>query len=240
MGLALAALGVASALTACSGDDGGDGGDDGGDFASSPAEDIVAAAKADMADLEAVKVSGTVTNDGQEISIDIQSSSDGDCTGSIGVDDGTAELLGVAGETWMRPDEAFWRSFAGGNAEQVLTLVGGKWVVIPSEDDSFNQFCDVDELLDQLLKDDDEDESTYSVQGTEDLDGDEVVLIDNEDPEDGTSTGYVLVDSPHYLVKIEKTDGEDTGSVTFSEFNEEFEVEAPAKDDVVDLESLGG
>ena len=238
MGLALAALGVATALTGCS-DDGGDGGGDGGDFAKGPAQDIVDAAKSDMADLEAVKVSGTVTNDGQEITIDIQSSAAGDCTGSIGVDDGTAELLGVGGETWMKPDEAFWRSFAGESAEQVLTLVGGKWVVIPAEDDSFNQFCDVDELLDQLLEDDDDDESTYTVKGTEDLDGDEVVLVDNEDPEDGTSTGYVLVDAPHYLVKIEKTDGEDTGSVTFSEFNEEFEVTPPAEDDVVDLESLG-
>ncbi|HEY1133424.1 MAG TPA: hypothetical protein VGE77_02525 [Nocardioides sp.] len=235
IGLAIAALGVAAAtLTACSGDDGGD------DFAKSPAEDIVAAAKSDMGDLKAVKVSGTVNNDGQEISIDIQSSSDGDCTGSIGVDEGTAELLGVGGDTWMRPDEAFWRSFAGENAEQVLTLVGDKWVVIPAEDDSFNQFCDVDALLDQLLKEDDEeDESTYSVTGTEELDGDEVVLVDNEDPEDGTSTGYVLVDDPHYLVKIEKTDGEDTGTVTFSEFDEEFDVEAPAEDDVVDLGSLG-
>ena len=234
IGLALAGLGVATAaLTACSGDDGDD-------FAKSPAEDIVAAAKADMGELKAVKVSGTVDNDGQEITIDIQSSSEGDCTGSIGVDDGTAEILGVGGDTWMRPDEAFWRAFAGENVEQVLTLVGDKWVVIPSEDDSFNQFCDVDELLDQLLEDDEDDQSTYSVDGTDDLDGDEVVLVDNEDPEDGTSTGYVLVDDPHYLVKIEKTAGEDTGSVTFSEFDAEFDVEAPAKDEVVDLGSLGG
>ncbi|WP_459969976.1 hypothetical protein, partial [Nocardioides pyridinolyticus] len=230
IGLALAGLGIASAaLTAC-------GGDDGDDFAKGPAEDIVAAAKTDMGELKAVKVAGTVTNDGQEITIDIQASSDGDCTGSIGVDGGTAEVLGVAGETWMRPDEAFWRSSAGENADQVLTAVGDKWVVIAPEDDSFNQFCDLDELLDQLLEDDDQ--STYSVDGTDELDGDEVVRVENEDPEEGTSTGYILVDEPHYLVKIEKTEGEDTGSVTFSEFDEEFDVEAPAEDEVVDLEAL--
>jgi hypothetical protein len=233
IGLALAGLGVAAALTACSGDDGND-------FAESPAEDIVAAAKKDMASLEAVKVSGNVSNDGQEITIDLQVGSGGDCTGSIGVDDGTAELRGVGGDTWMRPDEAFWRSFAGENAEQVLSLVGDKWVVIPAEDESFNQFCDVDDLLDQLLKDDDEeDKSTYTVEGTEEVDGDEVVLVDNEDPEDGTSTGYVLVDDPHYLVKIEKTDGEDSGTVTFSAFDEEFDVEAPPEDEVIDLDTLG-
>ncbi len=137
----------------------------------------------------------------------------------------------------MRPDEAFWRSSAGENADQVLTAVGDKWVVIAPEDDSFNQFCDLDELLDQLLEDDDQ--STYSVDGTDELDGDEVVRVENEDPEEGTSTGYILVDEPHYLVKIEKTEGEDTGSVTFSEFDEEFDVEAPAEDEVVDLEALG-
>lgn len=139
----------------------------------------------------------------------------------------------------MRPDEAFWRATAGSSADQVISLVGDKWVVIPAEDDSFNTFCDVQDLLDQMLKDDDEDKSTYSKKGTEDVDGDETIAIDNKDPEDGTSTGYVLVDEPHYLVKIEKTDGEDTGSVTFSDFDEEFEVEAPGDDEVVDLDQLG-
>lgn len=236
IGLAVAALGLATALTACSDDGGGDG----GDFADSPAEDIVAAAKADMGELKAVKVSGTVTSDGQEIKLDIQSSSEGNCTGSIGVDGGTAELLGVDGVTWMKPDEAFWGQFAGGNVDEVLGLVGGKWVEIPAEGDSFDQFCDVDALLEEMLEDDEDDESKYSTQGTEELDGDDVVLVDNEDPEDGTSTGYVLVDEPHYLVKIEKTEGDDTGSVTFSEFNEEFDVEAPAADEIVDLGALNG
>ncbi|GAB3195880.1 hypothetical protein GCM10027062_03800 [Nocardioides hungaricus] len=239
IGSAVATLGVAATLTACSGGDGGgDGGGGGNDFATSPAKDIVAETKADMGDLEAVKVSGTVTTNGQQITIDLQASSEGDCTGSIGIDDGTAELLGVGGETWMRPDEAFWRSFAGQNAEQVLTLVGDKWVVIPAGGKSFGQFCDLDDLLNQLLEDED-DGSTYSVTGTDDLDGDEVVLVDNEDPKNGTSTGYVLVDEPHYLVKIEKTEGDDIGTVSFSAFDEAFQVEAPTADQVVDLNTIG-
>jgi hypothetical protein len=234
IGLAVAGLGlVATALTACSGGDGGD------DFAKGSADDIVKAAKSDMADLDAVKVSGTVTTDGQEISIDLQASSGGNCTGSIGVEEGTAEILGVDGATWMKPDEAFWRQFASEDADEVLRLVGDKWVVIPEDDDSFNTFCDVDDLLDQLLEEDEDDGSKYSVNGTDELDGDDVVLVDNEDPEDGTSTGYVLVDDPHYLVKVENNDGDDTGSVVFSEFDEEFEVEAPATEDVIDLSTLG-
>ncbi|GAA1150973.1 hypothetical protein GCM10009606_31960 [Nocardioides aquiterrae] len=192
-----------------------------------------------MADLKAVKVAGEITSSGQAISIDLQANSDGDCTGSLGIGDGTAELLGVGGDTWMKPDEAFWRSFAGDSADQVISIVGDKWVVVPEGDDSIKKFCDVNDLLDQLLKDDNSDKSTYTKKGTDTVDGEDVVKVDNEDPQDGTSTGYVLVDDPHYLVKIEKTEGADTGSVTFSDFDEEFDVTAPAADEVVDLDNLG-
>ena len=228
--MAVTGLGAAVALTACGGGDG---------FTDGSADEIVKTAKADMADLKAVKVSGSVTSDGQQIDIDLQASSDGDCTGTIGIAGGTTELLGVGGSTWMRPDEAFWQATAGDSADQLMSMIGDKWVVIPAEDDSFNTFCDVNELLDQLLKDNKDDKSTYSKKGTEDVDGDKTIAIDNEDPEDGTSTGYVLLDEPHYLVKIEKTDGEDTGSVTFSDFDEEFDVEAPADGEVIDLDQLG-
>jgi len=239
IGLAVVGLGVAAALTACGGgDDGSDGASGGGgDFADQSADEIVKGAKSDMADLDAVKVAGSLSSSGQDITLDIQANADGDCTGSIGVGGGSAELLGVGGQTWMKPDEAFWKASAGDSADQIISLVGGKWVVIPGDEDSLNTFCDVDELLDQLLKDEDSG-STYSKNGTDEVDGDEVVKIDNEDKEEGTSTGYVLVDDPHYLVKIEKTEGDDTGSVTFSEFDEEFEVEAPADEDVIDLDKL--
>ena len=227
--LAAVGLGTAALLTACGGGD---------DFTDQSADDIVSAAKSEMGDLKAVKVSGSVTSDGQQIDIDLQSSSDGSCTGTIGVAGGSTELLGVDGSTWMRPDEAFWRATAGDTADQVMAAVGDKWVVIPPEDDSFNTFCDLGDLLDQLLKDDETDGSTYSKNGTEEVDGENAVKVDNEDPKDGTSTGYVLVDEPHYLVKVEKTDGEDTGSIAFSAFDEEFDVEAPADDEVVDLDQL--
>jgi hypothetical protein len=229
IGLAVAGFGAIAVLTACGGSD----------FADEPADTIVKASKDDMGNLKAVKVSGDLTSGGQVISLDLQANADGDCTGSIGVGDGSAELLGVGGDTWMKPDAAFWGSFAGDSADQVLGIVGDKWVVVPDSEDSIKQFCDVNDLLDQLLKGENDD-STYSKNGTDTVDGDDVVKIDNEDPQDGTSTGYVLLDEPHYLVKIEKTSGDDTGAVTFSAFDEEFEVTAPADDEVVDLDNLAG
>lgn len=228
IGMAVAGLGAAAVLTACGGND----------FADGSADDIAKSAKSAMGDLTSVKVSGDITSGGDQINIDLQTDKDGNCTGSIGVGAGSAELLGVDGDVWMKPDEAFWNSFAGSSAAQVISLVGDKWVVVPQDQDSLNQFCDIDSLLEQMLKDDDT--STYSKAGTGSVDGDDVVKIDNKDKDGSTSTGYVLVDDPHYLVKIEKTEGKDTGSVTFSDFDEKVDVEAPADSDVVDLNNLSG
>ena len=91
----------------------------------------------------------------------------------------------------------------------------------------------------EMLTDDEDDKSTYEKKGTDELDGDDVVKVESTDPEDGSSMGYVLADGPHYLVKIERTEGEEQGSVTFSDFDEDVDVEAPADDEVVDLNSLG-
>jgi hypothetical protein len=230
IGLAVASVGLAATLSACGGGD---------DFADETAEDIVQASKDAMSELEAVKVSGSITSDDQEIELNIQTNSDGDCVGTFEVDGGTAEILGVDGDTWFRPDAAFWEASAGETAQQIMDLVGDKWVVVPpGEGGGFGEFCDLDPLLDQLLEDEDDDsEATFTKGDTEDVDGDETIAVKREDAEDGVSTGYVLVDEPHYIVKIDKTEGEDTGTVTFSEFDEEFEAEAPADDDVVDLGS---
>jgi len=230
MGLATIGLGVL--LTACGGGD--------SDFTDQSGKKIADASKSAMKGLDSVKVAGTIKTDGQEMTIDLQTNDKGDCTGSIGIGDGSAELLGVGGDVWFKPDEAFWRTSAGDSADQILAVVGDKWVVVPSSGDGFDQFCDIDELLDQMLSSEDDEDSKYTKGKTVEVDGDDAIAVDNTSEDDGTSTGYVLVDAPHYLVKIDKTEGEDTGSVAFSEFDEKFDVEAPAEGDVIDLDNLSG
>lgn len=230
IGLAAASLAMAATLSACGGDS----------FTDQSGDQIAEDAKSAMSDLTAVKVAGTMTSDAEEITLDVQSNSDGDCIGSISVGAGSAEIIGVGGEAWFRPDEAFWTETSGDAAAEILEIVGDNWVVVPPDEDGFRQFCDLDEFLDELLADEDDDsEATFTVGDTSDLDGDEVVAVDRED-EDGKSTAFVRTDDPHHIVRIERTEGEDTGSVTFSEFDEEFEVEAPPAEQVVDFSTLAG
>jgi hypothetical protein len=232
-----AAVAVAALLVVASGCGGDDKSDAADDFAKKKADDIVATAKADMKELDSVHYTGELSSGGQEISLDIRATSDGTCAGSFGVGEGSAEILGVDGENWFKPNEAFWRVQAPDQADAIIAAVGDKWVADSSGE--FTQFCDLDALLDDVL-DESAEGATYTVDGTEEIDGETVVKVDREDEgEDGVSSGYVLAESPHYLVKIAKTSGDDAGTLTFAEFNEDVTVEAPAADEVVDLNSIG-
>ena len=210
--------------------------DEGDGFADLEGKEISDLAKADMLELESLTYSGKLVSSGTPLSLDVQASSDGSCTGSLDLNGGVVELLAAEGGAWYRPDEAFWRANAGEGAEQVIQAVGDKWVVDTKGD--FSQFCDLNAFLTSIFENDGS-ESTYEVVGTEELDGEEVVKVTNTDL-DGTATGYILVEGEHYLVKIERTEGDNPGELLFSELNEEVTVEAPAEDEQIDLSTQGG
>ena len=221
-------IAVAAAMTGCGGDD--DGGGD-SDFADEKPADIVEAATTAMGELDSLRISGEMASEDQSGTIDIQLSNDGDCTGSLSFDQsGTIEILGVDGDRWFKGDEEFWSSTGIPDTSVVLD----KWVSDAQGD--FAEFCTVEDFVGGLFEDESDEE--YETKGTETVDGDEAVVIEQDDAEDGVSTGYVLVDEPHYMVKIEK-EGDEGGSVAFTDFNEEFEVTAPSDDEVVDLSQLG-
>jgi hypothetical protein len=228
---ALALLGVL-VLAGCGGSDDKDGGDS--DFAKQSGDKIAADAKADMKDLDAVKFSGEITSSGGTTTLDVQASSAGDCTGSIGVGGGTAEILAKDGTNWFKPDEAFWRANAGDSADAIMSAVGDKWVL--DTDSNFAQFCDIDAFFDNLFKDE-QGAGKYQTTGTDEIDGQQVIKVEQSD-DNGTSVGYVLIDGDHYLLKLERTEGDEPGHLEFSDFNEEFDVTAPADDEVIDLSTV--
>ena len=234
----MAALAVLALAAGCGGDDSsgdaGDGGDS--DFAKLSGNEIAEAAKADMKELEQVKYAGRIASADSDIELDVQASEGGDCVGSIGLGEGTAQVLSKDGTSWFKPDEAFWRANAGEQADAVIAAVGTKWVL--DTDSEFSQFCDIDEFFDGIFSDGSGSDSDYKTVGTDEVDGEDVVKVDKPDEDGSSAVGYVRIEGEHYLVKLEKEGGDEPGTLEFSEFNEEFEVEAPAEADVVDLSQL--
>ncbi len=242
VGAAVAALAL---LAGCSDDSGSEPDADESSASESPSEEdftglsgkeISDISKADMLELQSVAYDGELVSNGAPLGLDVQASADGSCTGTLDLNGGIVELLAADGGAWYRPDEAFWRANAGQDADQIINAVGDKWVVDTQGD--FSQFCDLNGFLTSIFEDDGS-ESTYEVVGTEELDGEEIVKVTNTDA-DGSATGYVLVEGEHYLVKIERTEGDNPGELNFSAFDEDVTAEAPAEDEQIDLSQQGG
>jgi hypothetical protein len=217
---------VAVAMTGCGGDDDGDA----SDFADQSAKEIIDASGKDMADLESVHLSADITNDGMQVTMDLSLDTSGNCEGSVAIGGGTAEIIRTTDGSWFKADDAFWQGQAGEQAEQIIGLVGDKWVVDPS--DQFSSFCELESLLDDIG--DPEGVEDATTDGTKEVDGKDAVKVVGDDDGNET-TAFVAVDDPHYILKIEVTGDEESGEASFSDFNEDIEVEAPATEDVIDL-----
>ena len=226
---AVAAVSVLVVAAGCAGSD--DGGDS--DFAHQSGDKIADLAKADMKSLDEVRYAGEITSGSQDVTLDLKAKSSGDCTGSIGIGDGTAQVRSKDGTSWFKPDEAFWRANAGDSADAIIQAVGDKWVL--DTDANFSKFCDLDSLFDALFTED-SGAGAYKTTGTGEVDGQKVVKVE-QTGDVGTATGYVLVSGKHYLVKLERNKGDQPGHLEFTDFNKDFDVAVPAKDEVIDLSS---
>jgi hypothetical protein len=232
---AVGAVGALALLAACGGGS-GDGGDS--EFASGSASSIQSASIDDMKSVESLHVKGSVTQQGSELGRDVTLTADGDCVGSIsisGANSGSAELISVGGSSWFKPDEEFWRTQAGPQAEQIISKVGDKWVQLPEGDESFGTVCDLDQMLDPLS----EESKSLEKGQTEEVDGQDAIKLTRDDQASGgTITTWVAVDNPHHIVKFETEGGDASSSSTFSEFDQDAAIEAPADDEVITVEEL--
>ena len=235
-GLGAGALAVV--LTACGGSSGG-GSDEGSDsFADGSADDIAKTAIEDMKSASSLRMSGDITNDGEAFTIDVAITTAGDCEGTIALGDtGSAEILTAGSKSWFRPDEAFWRQFGGAQADQIMSMVGDKWVVMPPGEDDFSQLCDLDNFLEEL---DSDSEEPIEKGETEDVAGQEAVVLTTEGDDGEPVKAWVATESPHYFLQMEVSSGDEPGQLTFSDFDEDFGIKAPPADEVVDLSQAAG
>lgn len=224
-------LGGLLALTACSAGSSDESADEDTSFADSSAKSKVEAAKKAMSDLRSIHMTGTLSNDGQQAEVDLRLSDEGQCVGTYAFSGGVAEVRSNEEGAWMRPDAAIWKAFSGSTADQVTDFVGDKWVVL--EAPQLEQMCDFESVMGSLLSGAEADRE-YSADGSEDIDGVKSFRIKSSGSS-GTSYGYVQAEAPHYLTRTER-EGEAPASMTFSDFDEVVEVDAPDADDIVDLD----
>jgi hypothetical protein len=227
--VSLAGAAVAMSLTAC-------GSSAGDDFAAQPVKKITAASEADMKALKSLTFDGSITQDGDTLDIKLSSDTEGTCSGTLGISGGTAQLLGVDGAEYLKGDEKFWTASTGAQAAQVMAVLGDRWAKLPAGSEEFSAFCDLDKMLESLGDDDSGDEKLTKGKVTKVAGKDAIEIITKKD--DGTTHAWVATEGKHYVLKLEH-EGDEPGSIAFSDFDEPVDAEAPAKDEYLDMGALG-
>ncbi|WP_028474135.1 hypothetical protein [Nocardioides alkalitolerans] len=242
--IAAGAVLATSMLAACGSDDNGDDAADGESSSTEEteggsalddmsAEEIYDAALEATSGSSSVRLVGSIDGDGQAIEMDIALGTDS-CDGSMTISGLTIDLLGVDGEYWFRGDDAFWASQSDGTPEDqaLLDLVSGMWV--PDTEGEFSEFCNIDSFFGDQ---DDEDRPTDFAKGdTTEVDGQAAQEISWTTSEGDDVTAAVATEEPYYYLQLEQGDN---GTIAFSEFDEDLDVEAPPADEVLDPSQLG-
>lgn len=194
----------------------------------------------------ALHMTGTVKTDGQEMKVDSALDDKGACKGTMGVGaEGKAEILRTGGTTYMKGDDAFWRSTGdeGASADEagaMAALLKGRWMKMPSEgdDNELGFLCDLKTMVKDL--DEDKTERTGMTRGADaDVNGTPAVTLTKKKGAE-TSTIYVAKEGKPYVLRLVKTGGEEPGSLTFAEYDKPVTVTAPPADQVVDMAELAG
>ena len=245
---AVLAGGLLLGSTACGG--GGDDGkkDSGSDavdqkaideFAAQSATEIKDQVVADMKELDSLTMSAKITSNGEDIQLDLSMDTTGQCEGSMQLQGGTADLLSVDGDVYIKGDEAFWTATAGEQAETVLAVLDDRWAK-QAGTGGFGSFCDLDSLLSSFEDDegsDAEEAKDPTVGDVVEYDGQQALQLVTEQ-DSGTTTVWVAAEGAHYILRMENVGETEPGTITMTDFNEPLEVEAPAEDDYIDLSSL--
>ncbi len=115
-----------------------------GPLAGLTADQIAARAVADFRTVSSVRVTGSVTDSGGNIALNLAFGPKG-CTGTLGVrGEGSMRLLKIGKTLWVKPDSQFWRYAAGKNATpEFLRLVAGKYLKPGAKDSSLRSVGDL-------------------------------------------------------------------------------------------------
>ena len=127
-------------------------------------------------------------------------------------------------------------------APQHAKLVGDRWVT-GDDMDSFNSFCDLDDITDRITGSDDDQNMTKGE--VEDVNGQEAIKVSGPDDDSSASAGadtevisvWIATDDPHHLLRISHT-GDEPGTIDMLDYDKPVDATAPAAEDTIDFSQL--
>lgn len=197
------------------------------------AQQVVNKAIADGKAAPSLKLAGTVSESGTSYTIDLSFKRGQGCTGTVGLAGKGSFAITIIGSTaYLKPDDKFWRSYAGAEASTVIALVNGRYLKGATSDPNvagLAKICDVNQLLGGLKA-----QGTISKGTVTTLGGQRVLPIN--DSKGGTM--YVTDTSTPQIAVVDNPTGTDKGKVNFT-VGAPVTLTAPPASQVIDGSKIG-
>ena len=196
--------------------------------AAKTADQVVTDAKTAATSAKAVHVSGSITDAGQPLTLDITIVKDAGGQGTMSESGLKFEIIRVGSKAYIKGSDAFLRKFAGAAGAQLLK---GKWLqgsATTGDLAALAPLTDIGKLFNGALgshgKLENNGETTFK--------GQKVVAI-----EDTTQGGTLYVASTGTPYPVAIVGGKDQGTITFDKWNDTMSITAPKG--AVDMSKLG-
>lgn len=236
--LAAAALATTALLTvgACGGSTGGGTGSGaaassepaGNGVADKSADEILAAAKTAAKAQSSVRIEGSLTEDGEETTMDLSLDRKGQADTTMSKGGSKVQVISTGTTAYIRGNKQFWISETEAG-EAGYELFKDKWLVASSaaELGQLGPMADFSSMIDELLKP----SGTISKGSTADIDGTPAIgLVDGK-----TGTLWVATTGEPLPLQIENADG---NTLTFT-WGAPVTITVPDPADVIDPSALG-
>lgn len=196
------------------------------------ADQIAARSVADLSATSSVRVSGTVTDSGQTISMDLSLVRGEGCQGSMNlVGKGSFQIVYKGSTVWIKPTDAFYKSVGATGA--VLSILSGKWLKVPSSGSglgSLSSLCDASGLAHGFAKND----TGFTKGATTTINGQPAQELTQ--PSDSAHV-YVSESSSPQILHVQGPKGQ--GYVDFTGYNEPTTITTPPASDTLDGSKYG-
>jgi hypothetical protein len=178
---------------------------------------------------------GTVNDSGSLYTLNLGFKKGEGCSGTIAVaGKGSFDLTIIGSTAYLKPDNKFWRSYAGAQANAVISLLGGRYIKGSTSNSnvaSLSKLCDINGMLTSFKA-----QGKVSKGAVTTLDGKQVLPL--KDSKGGTM--WVTNSSTPEIVVVANlgATGGSSGKVTFG-IDAPVTLTAPPADKVLDGSSLG-
>ena len=197
------------------------------------ASKVIAEATADAAAAPSVRLTGTMDQQGQHMTVDVAIKRGQGCAGSFGMgSQGTLKLIMIGKTLYLDPDKQFWTANGGAGASAAAALLNGRYLKVPASDKNMAgmaDLCDVTKLIETG-------DHTFTKGAVTTLDGRRVLAIKVSDG----STDYVTDTSkPQFVESFAPKGTKDGSGKAIMSVGAPVTLAAPPASQVIDGTQLG-